>query len=113
MKSKEWINSLPAQAQAKIDQRILLLRAWQDKTWPPQYLSTLKGYEGICEFRIVSSRVQYRPLGCYGPERREYTILIGAVEKGGKLKPPGACETAVDRRAIILQDRSRVRDHEF
>jgi len=51
----------------------------------------------------VANGVQYRPLGCYGPERREFTLLIGAVEKGGKL-PRAALEAAVQRRKIILSD---------
>jgi hypothetical protein len=110
---KEWINSLPAQAQAKIDQRIILLRTWPAKIWPPQYVSALRGYKDIYEFRVVSSGVQYRPLGCYGPAAREYTLLIGATEKGGRFQPPGVCETAVKRRAVILHDGSRVCDHEF
>ena len=108
-----WIRSLPPQARAKISDRILLLQAWPDKTWPLQYFSALRGYKGIYEFRIVSSGVQYRPLGCYGPGEREYTLLVGAIEKGGKLEPPGAGDTAIRRRGIIWEDRSRVQDHEF
>ena len=107
---RDWICSLPPRAQAKVDQRLLVLRAYQ--IWPLQYVSALKGYADIYEFRIVAFGVQYRPLGCYGPGEREYTLLVGAIEKGGKL-PTGTCEIAVARRKIILQDRNRVRDHEF
>ena len=107
---KNWASSLPKGAQAKLDARLLYLRAY--KVWPPQYVSALRGFEGIFEFRIIHSGVQYRPLGCYGPGEREFTLLLGAIEKGGKL-PRSDCEAAAERRRIILQDRSRVRDHEF
>lgn len=107
---RNWVCSLPPHAQAKIDYLLIVLSAW--KIWPPQYVSALKGYKDIREFRIVAFGVQYRPIGCYGPGEREYTLLVGAIEKGGKL-PTGTCEIAVERRKIILQDRKRVRDHEF
>lgn len=108
-----WIRALPPKARAKIAERILVLRHWPDKTWPLQYVSALRGYAGICEFRIVAFGVQYRPLGCYGPGEGEYTLLAGAIEKGGRLQPPGVGNTAVHRRTIIFQDRSRVHEHEF
>ena len=110
---RNWIRSLPPKARAKVANRILLLQTWPGATWPLQYVSALRGFKGIHEFRVVFSGVQYRPLGCYGPGEREYTLLLGAIEKGGRLEPLGACETAVARRMIVLQDGSRVRDHEF
>ena len=107
---REWIIALPSSAQAKFDTIILVLQAV--KIWPAQYVSALRGYEGIYELRIGSSGVQYRPLGCHGPERKQFTILIGSIEKGGKL-PKSDCETAIERRKIILKDRGRTCEHEF
>jgi hypothetical protein len=107
---REWLHTLPSTAQAKIDSILMLLRVM--KTWPPQYVSTLRGYEGIYEIRAGSHGVQYRPLGCYGPDRKEFTILIGAVEKGGKLSK-SECQTAVERRKIILGNYERTCEHKF
>jgi len=107
---RDWLVSLPKKAQAKIDNRILTLRAYEGP-WPPQYVSALTGYEGIYELRVVASGVQYRPLGFFGPGEREFTLLIGAVEKG-KLSR-SVCETACRRRQEVLADRSRTREHEF
>jgi hypothetical protein len=106
----EWSAGLPATAQAKLDTILLLLRVAQ--SFPPQYVSALRGYEGILELRIGSCGVQYRPLGCYGPNRKEFTLLIGSIEKGGKL-PKADCETAVERRKKILKDRRRTCEHDF
>jgi hypothetical protein len=75
-------------------------------------VSALAGWHDIYEIRVGSSGVQYRPLGCYGPDKHEFTLLVGAIEKGGKLPRP-ALETAVQRRRIILADRGRTCEHRF
>ena len=107
---RRWVSSLPKRAQVKIDYIFLVLRG--SRVWPEQYVSALKGWDDLYEIRIVADRVQYRPIGCYGPARREFTLLIGAIEKGGKL-PRGALEAATVRRKVILADRSRTCEHEF
>ena len=107
---REWIHTLPPAAQAKIDTIVLLLQV--RKVWPPQYVSNLRGYDGIFELRVGFCGMQYRPLGCHGPGRKEFTILIGCVEKGGKL-PKNDCETAVERKKIILRDLGRTCEHDF
>ena len=105
-----WMLALPKKAQAKIDAIIVSLEAFP--VWPPQYVSALKGYPDIFEIRAGNCGVQYRPLGCYGPGYREFTILIGSIEKGGKL-PKGACESAVERRRLVLYERWPTCEHEF
>jgi hypothetical protein len=107
---REWVHTLPTAAQAKIDTIVLLLQG--RKVWPPQYVSKLRGFAGIWEIRICSCGVQYRPLGCYGPRQKQFTILIGSVEKGGKL-PKGDCEAAVERRKIIFEYEERTCEHDF
>lgn len=107
---REWIVTLPLAAQAKIDTIVLLLQT--QKVWPPHYVSALRGYDGILELRVCSCGVQYRPLGCHGPGKRQFTILIGSVEKGGKL-PKGDCESAVERRKIISNYEGRTCEHDF
>jgi hypothetical protein len=107
---REWINDLPFAAQAKVDSILLILQV--RKIWPAQYVSALRGYPDILELRIGSSGVQYRPLGCYGPEKGEFTILLGSTEKGGKL-PKGDCKTAIERRKTILEEKGRTCEHDF
>ena len=79
--------------------------------WPEQYISALKGWPELVELRVVSAGSQYRPLGFYGPARRQFTLVLGAVEKG-KL-PSRVLEAANERRKIVLADTSRVCQHEF
>jgi hypothetical protein len=106
----EWIVALPFAAQAKIDSILLILQTM--KIWPAQYVSALTGYQYIYELRIVSSGVQYRPLGCYGPDKGEFTVLLGSIEKSGKL-PKSDCKTAIERRKVILEQKGRTCEHDF
>lgn len=107
---RAWLDSLPKAAKVKIDYRILLLRGIS--VWPPQYVSALKGCDDIYELRIGSSGVEYRPLGFYGPDRKEFTIVYGAIEKGGKL-PKESYKTAKERAKVVISDRCRSCEHEF
>ena len=108
---RSWIDSLPLAAQVRIDTRLRYLAI--TAVWDAQYVSSRKDCAGIYEIRVVSSGVQYRPLGYYGPGRREFTLLLGAIEKGGRLQPKGFCETATNRRNIINGDRNRIVPHRY
>ena|ERR1039457_5110019 len=106
---RHWLDRLPNKAAAKINARILFMSAMP--VWPEQYVSSIKGWPNIVELRVVSAGNQYRPLGFYGPERRGFTIVLGAVEKG-KL-PARILEAADDNRRIVLADRTRICEHTF
>lgn len=60
----------------------------------------------IGEVRFKAGRVEQRPLGFFGPNPGEFTLLFWAVEKNDQLKPRGACDSAQARRrdAIRLPD---------
>ena len=104
---RQWLDSLPRKASAKIDTRLLFMRAIP--IWPEQYVSAITGWPCLVEFRVVWSGNQYRPLGFYGPERRDFTVVLGAVEKGEI--PSRILETADDNRRIVLADRNRICKH--
>jgi hypothetical protein len=106
---RDWLDTLPDKACAKINTRILFMQAMP--VWPEQYISALKGWPELIELRVVSTGNQYRPLGFYGPQRRQFTIVYGAIEKG-KL-PRRVLEAADERRKIVIADTSRIREHEF
>jgi hypothetical protein len=107
---RQWLESLPDKARAKINTRILFLMA--QMVWPEQYVSSLTGWPELVELRVVHANVQYRPLGFYGPGRREFTIVLGSVEKGSL--PNRILEAAdVNRKLILATGRNRIREHEF
>src|SRR5665213_1246642 len=107
----KWLNSreVPSGAKAKINARIVTLQGFP--LFPEQYFSAYRGYDDIYELRISFSGVQYRPLGCYGPRKREFTLLVGGIEKG-KI-PKRLLEVANERRKIVYTDPARVRRHDF
>jgi len=107
---RAWLDSLPIEAEAKVAARIRYLRGTMN--WPPPYISAMKGQAGLMELRIVSSGVQYRPLGFHGPGRFQFTLVHGVVEKGGKL-PRSALDVAANRIKIVRMDPRRSCEHDI
>ena len=62
---------------------------------------------------VIHGDVMLRPLLCRGPidPEIEYTLLLGAIERGGKL-PTGAPQQAEDNRLTVVNDPSRRTSHE-
>ena len=106
---RAWLDSLPEKAIAKIDARIVFMRA--TRIWPEQYVSALAGWPDLYELRVVSAGSQYRPLFFYGPSRGQVTIVYGAIEKG-KL-PKRVLEHADGNRQVATANRSRITEHVF
>jgi len=104
-----WLNSIPLEAKAKINARIATLSGFP--IFPEQYFSAYRGWPQLFELRVVCSGVQYRPLGFYGPLRRQFTLLVGGVEKGKV--PRSLLEVADENRRIVIADPSRVYPHDF
>lgn len=105
----EWQASLPIEAQAFIDARLLAMRAlrrWSDK-WASKYRTT----EKIIELRIPFNKIQYRPLGVYA-RGMSFVLVEGAIEKGGKL-PDGSIRRAVNRQLLLESEPHHVREHRY
>jgi len=104
---EDWLISLPPNIEERF--RELLVRMPQMKRWGRPFFDKLKGYENLYEI-IVKSNVQYRLIGCCGPRRKEFTLLIGAT-KGGASKrkhatwnPKNALKVADKRSKLPLED---------
>lgn len=96
-----WLWGLTMEARLEINTRIQYLAVTPILKRP--YTGRLHGdaCKELYEIVLAHRRVQYRPLWCYGPNRKDITLLIGATERGGSLDPPTACEIAQTRRAMI------------
>jgi len=105
---RRWMNTLPKKVIFKIDTRIKYLQEVDQLTNP--YVDKWTGIEDLYEVRIVFSGVQYRILGCYGKEQREFILLVGAVEKDWKLEPRNA-EKIAEARMKLISDRRYICDH--
>ena len=116
---KAWVDGLPdsvrLKVKAKFNERlrtISLFPTLSDTT----YTEMLTGEcDGLMEIKFLSQKVQYRPLACYGIERREIVIVLGAEERNNRFVPPDACKTALSVKNIVLADkeRKRVKPHDF
>lgn len=67
--------------------------------------------EQLIELIIKLNKVQYRPIGWYGPGPREVTLLIGAIEKGDHFEPRNAAHIAIQRKQLVQSNRRYIRDH--
>jgi hypothetical protein len=103
-----WLNGQPKGARAKIRKILTYLEAMQ--TWGRPYAAKRKDAKNIWEIIVGFDNIQYRPLGCFAPNR-EFILLIGATEKGGRLEPLNAVEIAIKRRSLALKDRRYIDEY--
>lgn len=71
-----------------------------------------KGH-GLIELIITIGKVEYRPIGWYGPGSREVTLLVGATERGNDFDPRNACAQAVNRKRLVMTSGRYIVDHKF
>lgn len=107
----DWLLDQEEDAQAVIDVRILTLKG-MPHPWPSSWARSYTGYERLMELRIAHNRVQYRPLGCYGPNKQEFILLAGAIEKDWKL-PKSILKAAMERMQLVMVNRRWVREYSF
>ena len=104
-----WIDSLDVKrARIKIDVRLKDLQKVDQLKYP--YVEKWVGEDDLYEVRVVFGGIQYRLLGCYGPERREFSLLVGATMRDDKLEPRSAVSIAKVR-MLLIGDRRRTCDH--
>ncbi len=109
----EWYENLPPKAQAKLDTILEHFRDTPHTEWSSNHFFPLTGHEGIYEIRFRISKVLYRPLGCFGPNRGEFTFLVGAREHGDDFEPRRAPETADERRITLSRQKERAHECSF
>jgi hypothetical protein len=114
---QRWLQSLPPSARKSVKAKMTARIEYLEVTpvFCPPYARDLHGEcEGLFEIIFRVKNLQYRPLACRGPDTtREVTLLMGAIEREERFDPPGACSTALRRKALIFADRRYVRPHDF
>jgi hypothetical protein len=105
-----WLISLPPDAEARI--RTFLIHLMTQKYFREPDVKKLKGLNKIYEIRILYRNIQYRSLGCYGPLRNEFTLLIGATKKQQVWSPSNAIKSAEKRCELIHNDTRYVREYD-
>ena len=102
---KDWREGLDKPQQIKFAVKVNLLRTWPVGTELPPGLITGTSNGHILKMR-VHGQVQLRPRLCKGPidHGREFSFLVGAVEKNFKTVPHDVDSVASTRRQEIIED---------
>lgn len=98
----EWLSGLPKRERLRIGTILVYLagqRSWRNIP----YVKKLTDCDDIYEIIITINNIQYRPLGCYGPGRDEFTLIVGATKKGKIWVPQDAKSTAKRMAKLIRQ----------
>ena len=108
---KIWTEKLQKTQRAKLNLRLDML----ENKGPDLFPNILTGTDtaGIQKLR-VPGKVQLRPMLCKGPinTEKEFTLLIGAMEKQDKLQPKKADQIANKRKKDVIKDKTRRTKHE-
>lgn len=110
---KEWVRTLGPD-RPKLEAKLNMLRT-AGADLAPRLLSRTRSPH-ILKLRFFGkSKVPWRPMLCKGPINAdsEFTLLLGAYEKGMRLVPPEADRDAEQlRRKVITDPANRRRLHE-
>jgi hypothetical protein len=60
----------------------------------------------LYKLRLRCKNRELRPMLCRGPfgESRDYTLLLGAIEVGNRMKPPDAEDRAAKNRDLLIEN---------
>jgi hypothetical protein len=108
---KAWTLELQKPQRAKLNAKLDMLQIMGMDLLPEALTGT--NTPGILKIR-AKGNVQLRPMLCKGPidNESEFTLLIGAIERGSCLMPDKADEKAHERKEIIKNDPNRRCPHE-
>ena len=109
----EWVRGLGPD-RAKFENKLNMLRT-AGADLAPRLLSRTRSPH-ILKLRFIGkARIQWRPMLCKGPinNNTEFTLLLGAHERGMSLKPADADHAAEElRQKVIANPTARRRPHE-
>lgn len=99
---QKQIDSQSAAVRLSFLTRIRYLANTPRRSWVAPEAKKLRGFKEIYEIRFLADKHQFRPLGFFGPEVNEFTILIWASKKEKIYEPADAIPTADGRRKQIV-----------
>ena len=120
---KAWLERerVPKEQVGALRAKLELLRNGGPEMTPGLIFGPIKKQNGVpkkingiykMKFRGSKGWVQLRPFMCYGPfeaDERTITILLGALEKDGRLDPSDYLDSANRNREVLLNDPTRRR----
>jgi hypothetical protein len=103
----DWYSRQSDDVQSAVDVALEYLGQRPRNEWRRPEFDLLSGkMRGIGEIRLKVDK-QYRILGFFGPNKSDFTMLIGSNKKGKIYDPAGTLETARDRMTQVIVDGRR------
>lgn len=109
---RSWFDKQSPSVRGKFISRLQTLRQLDPELWVPKPFRWLRHEcSGLGEIRFEAGNVQHRPLGF----RTDFTftIVLCAIEKGGKFEPANACTKGLERKSEIQTNGKRSCPHDF
>jgi hypothetical protein len=105
---RAWYEISDKKVQGKFDSRIQTLAGKPRNEWIDPLFHQLNGkYTDIGEMKFEVKRVAFRPLGFH--HQGNFVLLFPAKEVNGRFEPKTAPDTALTRRAEVLENMERTR----
>ena len=106
---RRWLDAekLSPRDRAKLDVELEMLRTLDFGLVSKKLLAgPLRGSGKLFKLRVRCENRELRPMLCRGPvgPPLDYTLLEGAIEKGGRLLPGNAVERADDNRESLMRN---------
>lgn len=109
-----WYKLQDEEVQGELDAILEFFQNRPNAEWRRPKFDTLTGQtcKGLREVRISTASGAYRLLGYFGPERQEFTLLIG-FQKKRESDTENNCKIAQQRRREVENDGTRARKCTF
>lgn len=99
-----WLSQLPRKDSFRIKTILIYLEG--ERNWREiPYVKKLTDCGDVYEIRITCNNIVYRPLGCFGPGKNEFTLTVGATKKGKVWVPRDAKTTAKNKCKLIREEK--------
>lgn len=111
----EWYDEQPPSAKASIRGKLRHLQITEEWVKGVDYKKLKGTREPIIEILIFDKigKIQYRLFGCFGPGRKNFTLLIGATHKNQVYSPKDCIKTAEKRYKFLLKNKENIDDYEW
>ncbi|WP_340121299.1 hypothetical protein [Methylobacter svalbardensis] len=109
---QETYDSGTEELKAELEVALAYLKVRNRQDWRRPHahkMSKCKEFRNFFETRFFANRLQQRPIGYFGPEENDFTILIWATEKGNKLNPENWCGKSNRRREEIINGNAKAK----
>ena len=98
---QDEVNRLNVEALERFAAAVRYLAITPKSEWNEPKAKKLTGYKELYEIRFIANNVQLRPIGYFGPEAYQFTILIWATHKQNVYKPSDAFGSSIRRKKAI------------